>query len=209
VKKKLIGDVWDDIPDCMHSPVGERTAFTTQKPETLLMRIIEAATDKGALVCDFFSGSGTTGVVSEKLGRRWIICEKEVIGIQVSRNRLIEKTRRPFVIERIKRGQREKALSPYSKRLRLLRPAVKEISEDKVEISIGLEGYSPGKGGKGGKGHEGFPSKKTTGQLTGTTTTRSSRASGKHSGGTEKGRELLRQRPRGYSKGGEEISQSV
>jgi DNA modification methylase len=161
VKKKLIGDVWDDIPDCMHSPVGERTAFTTQKPETLLMRIIEAATDKGALVCDFFSGSGTTGVVSEKLGRRWIICEKEVIGIQVSRNRLIEKTRRPFVIERIKRGQREKALSPYSKRLRLLRPAVKEISEDKVEISIGLEGYSPGKGGKGGKGHEGFPSKKS------------------------------------------------
>jgi DNA modification methylase len=144
-EKKLVGDVWDDIPDSMHSPVGERTAFTTQKPEALLRRIIEAATEKGDLVCDFFSGSGTTGVVSGKLGRRWIMCEEGTTGIQVSRNRLIENTRRHFTVEKVKEGHKLQAPSPCGNRLRLRKPAVKKAPGGRVEVSIGLKGYSPGK----------------------------------------------------------------
>jgi hypothetical protein len=135
VEKKLVGDVWNDIPDSMHSPPGERTAFTTQKPEALLRRIIESATEKGDIVCDFFSGSGTTGVVSEKLGRRWIMCEEGVTGIQVSRSRLIEK---------VKGGRKGKAPSQDRRRLILLKPTVKKSPDGKVEVSIGLVGYSPG-----------------------------------------------------------------
>ena len=44
----------------------------TQKPETLLERIIKASSNEGDLVLDCFVGSGTTAAVAEKLGRRWI-----------------------------------------------------------------------------------------------------------------------------------------
>jgi adenine-specific DNA-methyltransferase len=49
--------------------------FSTPKPELLLKRIIEIATKKGDLVLDSFSGSGTTGAVAHKMGRRWIMVE--------------------------------------------------------------------------------------------------------------------------------------
>lgn len=51
---------------------AERLGFPTQKPEGLLELLIKAVTDEGDLVADFFCGSGTTGAVAEKLGRRWI-----------------------------------------------------------------------------------------------------------------------------------------
>ena len=47
---------------------GERTGYPTQKPESLLARIIEACSDEGDLVLDAFAGSGTTCAVAEKLG---------------------------------------------------------------------------------------------------------------------------------------------
>jgi adenine-specific DNA-methyltransferase len=56
------------LPD---SPV-----FDTPKPEALLARIIEIATDPGDLVLDAYLGSGTTAAVAHKLGRRWIGIER-------------------------------------------------------------------------------------------------------------------------------------
>jgi adenine-specific DNA-methyltransferase len=50
-------------------------AFATPKPEKLLKRIIALATDPGDLVLDSFAGSGTTGAVAHKMGRRWIMVE--------------------------------------------------------------------------------------------------------------------------------------
>ncbi len=47
-----------------------------QKSEQLLKRIIEVATNKGDIVLDFCAGTGTTGVVAHKLGRRYILCEQ-------------------------------------------------------------------------------------------------------------------------------------
>jgi adenine-specific DNA-methyltransferase len=49
--------------------------FSTPKPERLLQRIIEIATNRGDLVLDSFAGSGTTGAVAHKMGRRWIMVE--------------------------------------------------------------------------------------------------------------------------------------
>jgi len=49
--------------------------FATPKPERLLQRILEIATNQGDLVLDSFAGSGTTGAVAQKMGRRWIMVE--------------------------------------------------------------------------------------------------------------------------------------
>ena len=49
--------------------------FDTPKPEKVLHRILTIATNPGDLVLDSFAGSGTTGAVAHKMGRRWIMCE--------------------------------------------------------------------------------------------------------------------------------------
>lgn len=54
---------------------GGSNAFATPKPERLLQRIISIATDVGDIVLDSFAGSGTTGAVAHKMGRRWIMVE--------------------------------------------------------------------------------------------------------------------------------------
>lgn len=54
---------------------GADNAFDTPKPERLIKRIIELATSSGDIVLDSFAGSGTTGAVAHKIGRRWIMVE--------------------------------------------------------------------------------------------------------------------------------------
>ena len=60
-----------------HSQVMFGEEFSTPKPERLLRRIIDIATDPGDLVLDCFAGSGTTAAVAHKMGRRWITIERE------------------------------------------------------------------------------------------------------------------------------------
>jgi len=55
--------------------VNQVGQFDTPKPEALMKRIIELATSPGDLVLDSFAGSGTTGAVAHKMGRRWIMVE--------------------------------------------------------------------------------------------------------------------------------------
>lgn len=59
----------------MESLFGEKAFFETPKPEELLHRIVHIATNPGELVLDSFAGSGTTGAVAHKMGRRWIMVE--------------------------------------------------------------------------------------------------------------------------------------
>lgn len=54
---------------------GPADVFDTPKPERLLQRVLTLATDPGDLVLDSFAGSGTTGAVAHKMGRRWIMVE--------------------------------------------------------------------------------------------------------------------------------------
>jgi DNA modification methylase len=69
-----VGSIWDDIAP-INSQAMERLGYPTQKPETLLERILLASSDPGDLIMDIFGGSGTTAAVAEKLGRRWITCD--------------------------------------------------------------------------------------------------------------------------------------
>jgi len=88
-KGKPFGDVWDDIMSFQQQPTaGENVQYPTQKPETLLERIIKASSNEGDLVADFFIGSGTTAAVAQKLGRRWIGCDINIGAIQTTTKRL-------------------------------------------------------------------------------------------------------------------------
>lgn len=103
-----VQDVWDDIKSLagLGANTTERLNYPTQKPEALLERIIKASSNEGDLVADFFCGSGTTMAVAERLGRRWIGCNLDKVGIQVSRNRLVNQQAKPFLLENIGNYQR-------------------------------------------------------------------------------------------------------
>ena len=55
--------------------------FATPKPERLLQRVIQIATDPGDIVLDCFLGSGTTAAVAHKMGRRWVGIEREAANV--------------------------------------------------------------------------------------------------------------------------------
>jgi DNA modification methylase len=80
----LLQDIW---PNAGRMKGGSE--YPTQKPERLLARIIEACSGPSDVVADFFAGSGTTAVVAEKLGRRWIACDLSRWAIHLSRKRLL------------------------------------------------------------------------------------------------------------------------
>lgn len=73
--------IWTDTGFNQHASAhleelfGGKATFETPKPETLLSRIIHIATNPGDWVLDSFAGSGTTGAVAHKMGRRWIMIE--------------------------------------------------------------------------------------------------------------------------------------
>ncbi|MBI4024487.1 MAG: site-specific DNA-methyltransferase, partial [Verrucomicrobia bacterium] len=81
--------LWTDIVP-VSAQADERCDYSTQKPESLLERIIKASSNEGDLVADVFGGSGTTGAVAERLGRRWIMADLGRFAIHTSRKRLIE-----------------------------------------------------------------------------------------------------------------------
>jgi len=65
----------DEAKKEMHVLFGKNNVFDTPKPERLLHRIIQIASNPGDLILDSFAGSGTTGAVAHKMGRRWIMIE--------------------------------------------------------------------------------------------------------------------------------------
>jgi len=89
VEKTVADNIWDDIPG-LGVVSSEYIGFPTQKPQALLDRIIKASSNEGDIVADFFCGSGTTGTVAEKLGRRWIMADLSRFAIQVTRKRLLD-----------------------------------------------------------------------------------------------------------------------
>ncbi|MDP2363485.1 MAG: site-specific DNA-methyltransferase, partial [Ignavibacteria bacterium] len=84
----VISDFWDDINSVASNRV-ESYNYPTQKPETLLERIIETSTNTNNLIADFFCGSGTTLAVAEKLGRKWIGSDLGKFAIHTTRKRLV------------------------------------------------------------------------------------------------------------------------
>jgi len=83
----VVSDLWLDIPPIQGNSL-EYTGFLTQKPEGLLYRIIECSTMAGDIVADFFAGSGTTAVVAERMGRKWIIGDSSEAAVELAKSRL-------------------------------------------------------------------------------------------------------------------------
>lgn len=74
-KGQVVQSLWTDIP-IVNPMAKEQVDFKTQKPEKLLERIIKASTNEGDWVLDFCAGSGTTGIVCQKLGRPFVLVEQ-------------------------------------------------------------------------------------------------------------------------------------
>ena len=81
--------LWTDI--YVINPMAiERTDYATQKPESLLERIIKTSSDEGSVIADFFGGSGVTAKVAHDLGRKFITADVGINAIQTMRDRLVE-----------------------------------------------------------------------------------------------------------------------
>ena len=105
---QILSDLWVDKST---SPIqglsDEQLNYGTQKPETLITRIIKASTNENSVVVDFFAGSGTTGAVAEKLGRKWIVSDLGKPACMIMRKRLIDQESKPFLYQSIGDYQKE------------------------------------------------------------------------------------------------------
>jgi DNA modification methylase len=86
---KIAEDYWIDI-ETLNREDAERIGYPTQKPETLLERIIKASSNEGDIVADFFGGGGTTFAVAMKHKRRFIGCDSSRVAISVTLDRLVK-----------------------------------------------------------------------------------------------------------------------
>jgi adenine-specific DNA-methyltransferase len=129
---RRVHTVWTDI---LPPKTGaEVLGYPTQKPEKLLQRIIEASSNPGDLVADFFVGSGTTAAVAERLGRNWVASDLGKPACMVTRKRLIDQNAKPFLYQHIGDYQVEQMRSTMGSRFRI---------GDLAEIVLGLYGALP------------------------------------------------------------------
>lgn len=82
-------DVWN--VDMVGRTSSERNGYATQKPMELMRRIIEAGSQEGDLVGDFFCGSGSFLEAAEISGRRWMGCDNEKLAVSMARKRLMKR----------------------------------------------------------------------------------------------------------------------
>lgn len=96
---KPVQSLWTDLIPPRSS--RELTGYPTQKPEKLLARIIQASSNPGDIVADFYCGSGTTLVVAEKLGRLWLGCDSSELAIKIAKERMVRggKKNQPLIIK--------------------------------------------------------------------------------------------------------------
>lgn len=90
VDGKVIGDVWT-MNILGQNDKKERVGYDTQKPKSLIERIIKSSSDEGDLVADFYLGSGTTAVVSAELNRNFVGCDINQRAIDITNIRLNNK----------------------------------------------------------------------------------------------------------------------
>jgi DNA modification methylase len=81
-------NLWDDLYE-VNSQAQERIDYPTQKPETLISRIIRTSSNENDLIADFFCGSGTLAAAAERTGRKWITTDLGKFAIHTTRKRLI------------------------------------------------------------------------------------------------------------------------
>jgi DNA modification methylase len=142
-----LNDWWSDI--YVIQDHNQRVGYPTQKPESLLERIIKASSKEGDLVADFFCGSGTTLAVAEKMNRKWIGTDLGKFGIHTTRKRMIgiqrelkkeSKGFRAFEILNVGRYERENFISTNND-LRAEEKAQQIAKKEKEFVSLILSAY--------------------------------------------------------------------
>jgi adenine specific DNA methylase Mod len=99
--EKAVDDVWR-LSMLQPADQTQNLGYPTQKPESILERILAASTSEGDLVLDCFVGSGTTAAVAERMGRRWIAADLGRFAIHTTRKRLLGvESVRPFVVQNL------------------------------------------------------------------------------------------------------------
>lgn len=86
--KTQIGDIWTDI-NMLNPMSAERLGYPTQKPEALIKRIIEMASNKNDIVLDCFGGGGTTAKVCTDLSRTFITGDVSPVSVKIMAERLL------------------------------------------------------------------------------------------------------------------------
>ncbi|MGS0998090.1 DNA methyltransferase [Rhodanobacter sp. UC4451_H18] len=97
----------------------QNSGYLTQKPESILERVLLAVSKPNDLVADFNGGSGTTAAVAEKLGRRWITSDLGKPACMIMRKRLIDQGAKPFLYQAIGDYQVEAAKSAMGRSFRV------------------------------------------------------------------------------------------
>jgi len=141
---KLPTDVWNDV-NALNPMENERLGYGTQKPERLISKVILASSNQGDIVADFFAGSGTTGAVAEKLGRRWIMSDIGKPACMIMRKRLIDQDANPFLYQSVGDYQKEQFEQSEFKRISDLAHVVLSLYSampfNKQEVPRGNLGY--------------------------------------------------------------------
>lgn len=105
-----LDDWWADkeVQKILSPTAYENLKFPTQKPESLLRRIIFGHSNEGDLIADFFVGSGTTAAAAEKLARRWIVGDLSRFAVHTTRKRLLSLPDiKPFVVQNLGKYERQ------------------------------------------------------------------------------------------------------
>jgi site-specific DNA-methyltransferase (adenine-specific) len=118
-----IDDVWNI--SIIAPSAKERRGYPTQKPEALLERIIEASSNKGDLVADFFCGCGTTIAVANKLERNWLGVDISHLAIKLIIDRLTD----PYPEKRAQAIKDEIEISGFPRDI----ASAKELAENTVD----------------------------------------------------------------------------
>ncbi len=122
---KVPEDWWTDVETLNHSD-RERTGWPSQKPERLIARILAAVTRPGDRVADWFAGSGTTAAVAQRLGRRFVVVEREAAAVAIVETRLA--AQRPTLVDvrkTLHRHSKSSGIAFDPERLRVTVPRVK------------------------------------------------------------------------------------
>jgi DNA modification methylase len=103
-----LDDWWPDCQKILSPTAYENLKFPTQKPESLLDRIVVGHSNPDDLVLDCFVGSGTTAAVAEKRKRRWIAADLGRFAVHTTRKRLLSiPDVRPFVVQNLGKYERQ------------------------------------------------------------------------------------------------------
>lgn len=108
----VVGNVWTDI-SAINSQAAERLGYPTQKPESLLTRILMASSNPGDVVLDPFCGCGTTLAVAHRLKRDWVGVDISPTAIEIMRRRLLKQGCKPTIGNAVDSIAGLKALKPF------------------------------------------------------------------------------------------------